>query len=94
MEIIMDCVSPHVAAPKRGVHRLDWLPAWSSERVRVIAWTCYCRDTAYELCYTSGGALIRRTTTQAAKAEVRETYPLALDEAGEMWVSLLSGRVL
>ncbi|MEU8150690.1 hypothetical protein [Nonomuraea sp. NPDC048901] len=93
MEIIMDCVSPHVAAPKRDVHRLDWLPAWSGGRVRVIAWTCSCRDTIYELCYVSSRAFIRRTTTQA-KTEALETHPLPLDEAGAVWVSLVSGRAL
>ena len=93
MEIIMDCVSPHVATPKQGAYRLDWLPPWSSKRVRVIAWTCYCRDTIYELCYASSRAFIRRTTTQT-RTEVHETYPLALHEAGAIWVSLITGQML
>jgi hypothetical protein len=94
MEIYIGCVSPHVPALRTDHMRLVWHTPFQGEgRVRVIAWTCHCRATVYELCHASGIAYLRRTVQLEGAPEVHETYRWTFSVAEGVWVALLQGRV-
>ncbi|GHE30251.1 hypothetical protein GCM10017673_36140 [Streptosporangium violaceochromogenes] len=87
------CVSTHVAMAQRGHMRLVWHePYQGVGRLRVVAWTCDCRATLYELCHAGGQAFIRRTLQLDGDRRVHETYRWPVCQAGEVWRALLSGE--
>ncbi|MEV4525904.1 hypothetical protein [Streptosporangium sp. NPDC049304] len=89
-----ECVSPHVVMAQRDHVRLDWrMPYSALERVRSVAWTCFCRATVYELYEGGGQAFIRRTVQlEAQPDEVHETSTWPIYNARATWTALLSGR--
>jgi hypothetical protein len=94
MEIFTGCLSPHVASLRRDHMRLVWNePSSALERVRVIAWTCDCRATVYELCHGGGVAYVRRTVQLEGAPQVHETYRWSLREVESLWTALLAGEV-
>ncbi|MEU4514267.1 hypothetical protein AB0G05_32620 [Nonomuraea wenchangensis] len=96
MEIITGCVSPHVREAKEGHMQLVWRePVKAQERARVVAWSCHCRSTVYELCCVGGQAYIRRTKYDDHGGEMAsETYRWAYKKAVEVWSALLRGQVV
>lgn len=89
MTVASRCLSPHVSKTKPEHMRLVWRPPYHAEdRVRVMAWTCDCRPSFYELCHAAGVAYIRRT----ALREVHETYRWSFREAESVWKALLDGQ--
>ncbi|GAA0925006.1 hypothetical protein GCM10009560_26150 [Nonomuraea longicatena] len=89
-----ECLSPHVAVMRRGRGRLEWHAVRSGRhRVRVVAWTCSCRATVYELCVSGGRAFIRRTVQAEPVAVISETAWGVPREAWEIWAALLAGGV-
>ncbi len=94
MEIFTGCMSPHVAPLQRDHMRLVWhSPLRGEQRVRVIAWTCDCRATVYELCHAGGVGYVRRTVQLEGAPEVHETYRWSFREADGVWTALLGGQV-
>ncbi|MEU8109105.1 hypothetical protein AB0C18_35905 [Nonomuraea muscovyensis] len=86
------CMSQHVAMPQRDHVRLEWHPSGLRfDRTRVIAWTCHCRATVYELCGAVGHAFIRRTVQLDDGHQVHETNSLSLRDTWVLWIDLLSG---
>ncbi|MEV6859833.1 hypothetical protein AB0M44_02320 [Streptosporangium subroseum] len=94
--IVLDaCLSPHVVMAQRDHTRLRWqkpYPLPALERVRPVAWTCFCRATVYERCEGGGRAFIRRTVQLDGGNEVLETHAWSINEARVIWTELLSGR--
>jgi hypothetical protein len=92
MEIINDCMAPHVKGARPDHMRIVWLDGGlrAENRVRVIAWTCDCREAVYELCRSAGQAYIRRTLRK--DREVHETYRWTFKEAERVWSALLAGQ--
>lgn len=91
--VLDECLSPHVAMIQRDHMRLEWrTPYPMLARARVVAWTCYCRPTVYELCESAGQAYIRRTVHLDQKQEVHETSIRPINETRPIWLGLLSGR--
>lgn len=94
MEIITDCLSPHVMPLQAEHMQLVWREPFEAESlVRVIAWTCPHERTAYELCRAAGQAYIRRTCHGADGSAVHETYRWSVGEGGKVWNALLRGHV-
>ncbi|MGJ6968854.1 hypothetical protein ACSDR0_43830 [Streptosporangium sp. G11] len=88
-----ECLSPHVVLAQRDRPRLEWQrPYPVLERVRPVAWTCFCRATVYELCEGGGRAFIRRTVQLDGGHDVHETSVCSIQEARAIWAALLSGR--
>ncbi len=88
-----ECLSPHVVLAQRDHLRLEWRrPYPALERVRPVAWTCFCRATVYELCEGGGRAFIRRIVQLDDGHEVHETSVYSIHEARAIWTALLSGR--
>ncbi|MFC4062273.1 hypothetical protein ACFOWE_28560 [Planomonospora corallina] len=87
------CLSPHVPLPQSRCERLDWYGPRLGERVRVIAWTCTCLATVYELCEAGGQGFIRRTVRFDGRREIRESPRWRTATARVMWTALLSGLV-
>jgi hypothetical protein len=85
------CLSPHVPIAQSGCRRLEWLAPRSGERVRVIAWTCECLATVYELCEAGGQGFIRRTVQRSGGNQVHESHRWQVAESRAMWTALLSG---
>lgn len=72
--------------------RLVWRePFRAEERVRVVAWTCDCRATVYELCHAGGQGYIRKTHQLQGAPQVSETYRWLFREADAVWTALLMG---
>ncbi|GAA0933727.1 hypothetical protein [Nonomuraea longicatena] len=93
-DVLGECLSPHVAAMRRDCGRLQWhLRCSGRRRVRVVAWTCPCLATVYELCASGGRAFIRRTVQAEPVPMICETAWGPPREAWEIWASLLTGRV-
>lgn len=95
MIALEECVSPHVAMLQRDHVRLVWRSPCRAvvlERVRPVAWTCWCRATVYELCVGGGRAFLRRTVQLDGKHEIHETSCMPISEARVTWTALLSGR--
>ncbi len=89
-----ECLSPHVAAMRRGSGRLRWYAVDPyARRVRVVDWTCACRATVYELCVAGGRAFVRRTVQGEPVAQVHETDWASLGQTREIWGALLAGYV-
>lgn len=89
---LTECFSPHAAPVQEQYVRIRWRAAANSEeRVRVIAWTCDCRATVYELCHAGGQAHLRRTCRRA-QAVIHESYRWTFNEADELWAALLRGE--
>ncbi|MBB6345162.1 hypothetical protein FHU36_001671 [Nonomuraea muscovyensis] len=85
------CLSPHVAMPQSSHVRLEWYPSGLRlHRTRVIAWTCHCRATVYELCSGGGQAFVRRILQLEDGHEIQETAPSPLKEDWALWMALLS----
>ncbi|WP_343950083.1 hypothetical protein [Nonomuraea longicatena] len=73
---------------------MEWHAVRSGRhRVRVVAWTCSCRATVYELCVSGGRAFIRRTVQAEPVAVISETAWGVPREAWEIWAALLAGGV-
>ncbi len=93
MSISNECLSPHVAMRRREHMELIWhAPFCGVSHVRVLAWTCECRATIYELCQAGGQAFIRSTLQCEPEHEIKETYRWPLREARDVWAALLSGE--
>ncbi|MFD1536855.1 hypothetical protein [Nonomuraea guangzhouensis] len=91
--VLDECLSPHVAMVQRDHVRLEWrTPYPVLARARVVAWTCFCRTTVYELCESAGQAYIRRTVQFGREHEVHETSIRPINETRAIWTGLLSGR--
>lgn len=92
--VLPDCLSPHVAPVQTPFIRLAWRGPYNAEdRVRVIAWTCDCRTTVYELRHAGGQGYLRRTCRRGSEARIHESYRWSFREAEEMWARLLRGQV-
>jgi hypothetical protein len=90
---VSHCLSPHVAMPQREHTRLVWHDPYKGvTRVRVVAWTCECRATVYELCHSGGQGFIRRTVQLDDAPRIHETYRWPIGEANDIWRALLSGQ--
>ncbi|GLX03311.1 hypothetical protein Misp03_02380 [Microbispora sp. NBRC 16548] len=88
-----ECLAPHVPLAQRGHIKLAWHePFCGSGRARILAWTCDCRATIYELCQAGGQAFIRSTLQSEPEYEMKETYRWPLREARDVWAALLSGE--
>lgn len=93
MTVLDECLSPHVVMVQRDHVRLEWrTPYPVLTRARVVAWTCFCRATVYELCESAGQAFIRRTVQFGREHEVHETSIRPINETRAIWTGLLSGR--
>jgi hypothetical protein len=91
MEIVTDCVAPHVPSALPDHMEIVWLDRLRAEdRVRVITWTCDCQAVYYELCHAAGRAYIRRTLRK--DGTVHETYRWLFREAAQVWDALLLGH--
>ncbi|MBG0819310.1 hypothetical protein HS048_00835 [Planomonospora sp. ID91781] len=87
--------SIHVAPPLASHEKLTWrAPLPRTDRVRIRQHTCMCRDQVYELCASGGLMFIRRTTKRAGRIIVHETERWLSKRAEEVWLLLLTGRVL
>ncbi|MEZ0075354.1 hypothetical protein [Planotetraspora sp. GP83] len=90
-----DCpgVSPHPAVPRPGRTALWWIEE-SLGRGRVVAHTCPCRMTAYELVCVGGVSQIcRRTLPRPEVPAVTWTARWwRREEAYEWWRRLLAGQ--
>ena len=65
----------HVAIRAAGHEPIQWHRIHSTpESARVIAHTCECKATIYELCNRGGGHYIRRTT-RGPTTETHQTAP-------------------
>ncbi|MEU0518252.1 hypothetical protein [Streptosporangium sp. NPDC006007] len=74
--------------------KLVWrTPYQGVARLRVIAWTCDCCSTLYELCHAGGQAFIRRTHRFNGARQVHETYRWPIRKGDGVWRALLSGEV-
>jgi hypothetical protein len=72
---------------------LVWQPPFCGVgRVCVLAWTCDCRATVYELCPVGGQAFIRSTLQREPEHEIKETHRWPLRHARDVWAALLSGE--
>ncbi|MEO5876779.1 MAG: hypothetical protein ABIS86_16925 [Streptosporangiaceae bacterium] len=71
--------------------RIEWRPAsqWNSSAT-MVAETCGCQRTRYELMRLGGRRLIRRTNGETGA--VHETNTLRVSEADALWKLLLSGH--
>ncbi|KAB8185810.1 hypothetical protein [Microbispora catharanthi] len=88
----MSCVSPHVPDRRQpGGKKLAWFGPSDGARVRVLAWTCDCLATVYELCQAGGQGFIRRTLQNEDAPEIRETHRWPIARAREVWAALLTG---
>ncbi|MEV4833400.1 hypothetical protein AB0K05_02690 [Nonomuraea sp. NPDC049486] len=90
-----DCpgISPHPAVPRPGRTELWWI-AQGVGPGRVVAYTCSCRMTVYELVSCGGVYQIRRRTLPR-----RGVQPVSWtaerwrrEEAHEWWRRLLAGQ--
>ncbi|MFG1619010.1 hypothetical protein ACGFI3_40180 [Nonomuraea wenchangensis] len=86
-------MSPHPAVPRSGRTALRWIEQ-SPGPGRVVAYTCSCRMTAYELVACAGVYRIRRRTLSR-----RGVPPVSWtgkrwrrEEAYEWWHRLLTGQ--
>ncbi|MEW9531913.1 hypothetical protein [Microbispora sp. NPDC049125] len=57
----------------------------------MIAWTCDCRSSVYELCHAGGVAFLRRTRRSDAGTTEHETHRWCLHQGDEVWAALLTG---
>ncbi|GAA2219913.1 hypothetical protein GCM10009850_121570 [Nonomuraea monospora] len=73
--------------------RLVWREAaLEQDSLRVIAYTCDCKNVVYELCREAGLFYILRTERRdGVVQQVHETYRWRYKEACEVWVALLDG---
>ncbi|MEO3874148.1 hypothetical protein ABGB18_35550 [Nonomuraea sp. B12E4] len=95
MEIITDCISPHVKEAREGHMQLVWRPPSKEQhRTRVVAWTCRCREISYELCRAAGQSFIRRSRHGEEERTIHETYRWPAHKADEVWKALLEGEVV
>ncbi|MEV0594089.1 hypothetical protein [Nonomuraea cavernae] len=90
-----DCpgISPHPAVPRSGRTALWWIEQGLGPD-RVVAYTCSCRMTAYELVSCGGVYQIRRLTLPR-----QDVPPVSWtaerwrrEEAYEWWRRLLAGQ--
>ena len=80
-------------SPQQDHMQLVWHPPFCGvSRVRVLAWTCECRATFYELCQAGGQSFIRRTLQCEPQHEIKETFRWPLRQAHGVWASLLCGE--
>ncbi|MEV0161061.1 hypothetical protein [Nonomuraea fuscirosea] len=96
MEIITDCISPHVNQAQEGHMQLVWRqPAKAEDRARVVAWSCPCQSTVYELRRLGGQSYIRRTEyDDDGGRKIYETYRWSYNKAAETWAALLAGQMV
>ncbi|GAA5054106.1 hypothetical protein HNP84_002908 [Thermocatellispora tengchongensis] len=60
--------------------------------VRILAHTCECEPTLYELCQAGSTFFVRRTRRGRSRSLVHETRLLEIEEAQELWEAVLSGE--
>ena len=83
---------PHVPVRRAGCAGIAWRRVHPPlERVRVVAHTCECRATVFELCGRGGAYLIRRTTRGPGGPVVEESAALPAKAAEDLWFRLLRG---
>ncbi|MFE0071160.1 hypothetical protein ACFWYW_20225 [Nonomuraea sp. NPDC059023] len=91
--VLSECFSPHVAPAQERYTQIGWRGAVDREdRVRVVAWTCDCRSTVYELCHAGGQAHTRRTSRKKAEPGIHETFRWTFNDADKLWAALLRGK--
>jgi hypothetical protein len=86
-------VSPHPAVPRPGRKVLRWIEQ-DLGRGRIVAYSCSCRMTAYELVSCAGSYQIcRRTLSCKGVPPVSWTAEWwRREEAQEWWRRLLAGQ--
>ncbi|WP_157249009.1 hypothetical protein [Nonomuraea typhae] len=73
---------------------LTWYrPTHAEDRSRVVAWTCDCQDTVYELCHAGGQGYLRRMTREDDAVIVHETHRWTFSKTDDWWAGLLVGLV-
>ncbi|MEO3875699.1 hypothetical protein ABGB18_43535 [Nonomuraea sp. B12E4] len=70
-------------------------PTKAEDRARVVAWSCRCRSTVYELRRMGGQSYIRRTEyDDKGRETIYETHRWSYNKAAEVWATLLEGQAV
>ncbi|MFC7590961.1 hypothetical protein ACFQYP_50225 [Nonomuraea antimicrobica] len=70
-------------------------PPKAEDRARVVAWSCHCRSTVYELRCLGGQSYIRRTEYDSDGGEtIYETHRWPYNKAAEVWATLLESQTV
>ncbi|GAA3443944.1 hypothetical protein [Planomonospora venezuelensis] len=83
-------LSPHPLPPTAGVVELDWRPLAPGDARRVLAHTCSCRSTVFELRSLGGRLVVRRTVRHLGTTH--HAGPWTRREGERWWLRLLTGQ--
>lgn len=83
-------LSPHPVTPNAGAETLRWTPIAPGDVRRVLAYTCSCRSTVFELCSLGGRLVVRRTVRHLGTTDY--AGPWSRREGEALWLRLLTGQ--
>ncbi|XVQ83432.1 hypothetical protein ACQP2K_32050 [Microbispora siamensis] len=86
-------LSPHLPRPQAGAEELVWFEPSPTSRELVLAWTCDCLATFFELIQSGGLAFIRRTIQEERAPLIAETHRWPIQQAWLLWAAMLTGQV-